>query len=385
MNTILHSSKSDAFLSTVNECDTPALLLDKNKLERNLERMQSRIHAPLGLRAHGKAHKCPDLAKLQIAVGAIGICCQKLSEAQIFFAAGVRDIVISNQIVGETKVKNLVALAHSMTLSGAKLGVCVDHPLGLHQLINAVSSRNVSDAIIHVWVELDVGQGRCGVQTPGEVLALVEKIAQCKGMRFAGVQAYHGKLQHQRTPAQRQETAQEMFAKVKVVLDALESKATTLGLELPIAVAGGGTGSYELEAASKLYTEIQAGSYALMDADYQRNEVPANQRFENALTVLCTVMSERPGQIVVDGGLKAFAVDSGLPVAVMQGLVVKGLSDEHTVIEVTDFSLQPLIGRKIELIPGHCDPTVNLHHEFNVVKDGAVIAKWPISARGAGF
>jgi D-serine deaminase-like pyridoxal phosphate-dependent protein len=385
MNAILHSSKLHPAPHPVNECDTPALLLDFDKLGRNITKLHSGVLAPVKVRAHGKAHKCPDLAKLQIAHGAIGICCQKLSEAEKFFEAGIQDIVISNQIVGELKVKRLVGLALAMKNSGATLGVCVDHELGLQQLAAALSDAKAGGGVIHVWVELDVGQGRCGVQSSAEVIALVEKIVQCKGMQFAGVQAYHGRLQHQRSVEQRLGTANEMFAKVRGVLDALLTNAASWGLSLPIAVAGGGTGSYKLEAASSLYTEIQAGSYALMDADYQRNEMPEDERFENALTVLCTVMSERTGQIVVDAGLKAFAVDSGLPVAIQPGLHVKGISDEHTVIEVTDLSLQPLIGKKLELIPGHCDPTVNLHHEFNVIQNGRVIAKWPIAAKGAGF
>jgi D-serine deaminase-like pyridoxal phosphate-dependent protein len=385
MNTILHSSKVDPSLHALNECDTPALLLDLEKLERNIAKLHNAVRPPVKLRAHGKAHKCPDLAKLQMARGAIGICCQKLSEAEKFFEAGIHDIVISNQIVGEFKVSRLVRLGFAMQKIGGKLGVCVDHALGLQQLVCALAEANATDGLIQVWVELDVGQGRCGVQSAAEVLVLVEKIIHCEAVRFAGLQAYHGKLQHQRSVEQRQATATNMFAKVRGVIDALEAKAAQWGLNLPIAVAGGGTGSYKLESSSELYTEIQAGSYALMDADYQRNDMPSDERFENALTVLCTVMSERAGQIVVDGGLKAFAVDSGLPLALMSGLVVKGISDEHTVIEVMDLSLQPLIGKKIELIPGHCDPTVNLHHEFNVVKNGQVVAKWPITAKGAGF
>jgi D-serine deaminase-like pyridoxal phosphate-dependent protein len=385
MNTILHSSKLAPLPHLVNECDTPALLLDLEKVKRNIAKLQSGVRAPIMVRAHGKAHKCPDLAKLQIAGGAVGLCCQKLSEAEKFFEAGIQDIVISNQIVGEYKVRRLVSLALAMKKSGARLGVCVDHELGLQQLAAALSEAKVVDAVIQVWVELDVGQGRCGVRSSDEVLGLVEKIVQCKGMQFAGLQAYHGKLQHMRGVEQRQATANEMFANVKGVLDDLQAKAKQWGLSLPVSVAGGGTGSYKLEAASNLYTEIQAGSYALMDADYQRNEMPEHERFENALTVLCTVMSERTGQIVIDAGLKAFAVDSGLPVALTPGLIVKGISDEHTVIEVIDLSLQPLIGKKIELIPGHCDPTVNLHHEFNVVENGRVIARWPIAAKGAGF
>jgi D-serine deaminase-like pyridoxal phosphate-dependent protein len=398
MNTILHSSVSRPVL----DCDTPALLLDLDKVESNIALLHTGIVAPVKLRSHAKAHKCPALAKLQISRGAIGICCQKLSEAEVFFDAGIHDIVISNQVIGEFKVSRLMALGKRMRAAGGKLGVCVDHALGVQQLVNAVSAVNAVNAVraesaenaenadlaspvLNVWVELDVGQGRCGVQTSAEVLALVEQIIACKALQFAGLQAYHGKLQHLRSPAQRQATANQMFVQVGAVVQALQARALAWGLNLPIAVAGGGTGSYFLEASSKLYTEIQAGSYVLMDADYQRNEVAASARFQNSLTVLCTVMSERPGQIVIDGGLKTFAVDSGLPVALMPGLLVKGISDEHTVIEVLDVALQPLIGKKIELIPGHCDPTVNLHHEFNVVRNGGVIAKWPILAQGAIF
>jgi D-serine deaminase-like pyridoxal phosphate-dependent protein len=388
MTAILHSSESRPFM----DCDTPALLLDLLKVERNIALLHSGISAPVKLRAHGKAHKCPDLAKLQIARGAIGVCCQKLSEAEVFFNAGIHDIVISNEVIGAGKVARIIALAKRMQAAGGKLGVCVDHALGVQQLVDAVGSiiDSTGDApaatpVINVWVELDVGQGRCGVQTEAEVLALVEQIVNHKALHFAGVQAYHGKLQHLRTAEERQATANQMFAKVAAVVQALNECAATLGLSLPIPVSGGGTGSYLLEASSKLYTEIQAGSYVLMDADYQRNKVVASGRFENALTILCTVMSERLGQIVIDGGLKTFAVDSGLPVAIMPGLLVKGISDEHTVIEVLDLTLQPLIGQKIELIPGHCDPTVNLHHEFNVVRNGEVIAKWPILAQGAIF
>jgi D-serine deaminase-like pyridoxal phosphate-dependent protein len=380
MTAILHSSEAAPFT----DCDTPALLLDLDKVERNIALLHSGITAPVKLRVHGKAHKCPELAKLQITRGAIGVCCQKLSEAEVFFNAGIDDIVISNEVIGAFKVARLLKLANRMKAAGGKLGVCVDHALGVQQLVAAVDST-AATSVIHVWVELDVGQGRCGVQTQAEVLALVEQIVNHKALRFAGVQAYHGKLQHLRTAAERQATANQMFDKVAAVVRALEARAAVWELDLPIPVSGGGTGSYDLEASSKLYTEIQAGSYVLMDADYQRTNVAATARFDNALTVLCTVMSERPGQIVIDGGLKTFAVDSGLPVALMQGLLVKSISDEHTVIEVLDLSLQPLIGQKIELIPGHCDPTVNLHHEFHVVRNGDVIAKWPILAQGAIF
>jgi D-serine deaminase-like pyridoxal phosphate-dependent protein len=367
-----------------NAVDTPALLLNLAMVKRNVSKLHGTI-ASTGakLRSHGKAHKCPELAKLQIAAGAIGLCCQKVSEAEVFFAHGIKNIVVTNQIVGSQKVERLVRLAAAANVQGGQVAVCVDHAIQIEQLSIALKGQEFT---LSVWLELDVGQGRCGVLTEEQLLALATLVCNSPQMRFAGIQAYHGRSQHIRNPSERRAAVDLMLAKVRSAVAFLERHADLLGITLPIPVSGGGTGSYQSEAASGLYSEIQAGSYVLMDADYQRNYLAAGEaQFENALTVLCTVISERPGQIVVDGGLKAFAVDSGLPVALNADLEVKAISDEHTVIEVKDLFLQPLIGQKIELIPGHCDPTVNLHREFVVYDDNEIVGRWPITAQGALF
>jgi D-serine deaminase-like pyridoxal phosphate-dependent protein len=367
-----------------NAVDTPALLLDLSKVKRNISKLHGAIALTRAkLRSHGKAHKCPELAKLQIAAGAVGLCCQKVSEAEVFFADGIHNIVVTNQVVGLQKVERLIRLAAAADRQGGQVAVCVDHALQIEQLSMALVGQAFT---LSVWVELDVGQGRCGVLTEDQLLALATLVCSSPQMRFAGIQAYHGRSQHIRSPDDRHAAVDLMLAKVKSAVSFLERRADSLGITLPIPVSGGGTGSYQSEAASGLYSEIQAGSYVLMDADYQRNHLAVGEaQFENALTVLCTVISERPGQIVVDGGLKAFAVDSGLPVALNADLEVKAISDEHTVIEVKDRSLQPLIGQKIELIPGHCDPTVNLHREFVVYDDNEIVGRWPIAAQGALF
>lgn len=367
-----------------NTVDTPALLLDLGRVKRNIVKLHGAI-ALTGakLRSHGKAHKCPELAKLQIAAGAVGLCCQKVSEAEVFFAHGINNIVVTNQVVGSQKVERLVRLAAAANGQGGQVAVCVDHPLQIEQLSRALVGQAFA---LSIWVELDVGQGRCGVLTEDQLLALARLVCGSPQMHFAGIQAYHGRSQHIRSSDDRHAAVDLMLAKVRSAVSFLERHADSLDITLPIPVSGGGTGSYQSEAASGLYSEIQAGSYLLMDADYQRNHLAAGEaRFENALTVLCTVISERPGQIVIDGGLKAFAVDSGLPVALNAHLEVKAISDEHTVIEVKDRSLHPLIGQKIELIPGHCDPTVNLHREFVVHDDNEIIGRWAIAAQGALF
>ena len=367
------------------DIDTPALLLDLTKVQANMEQLHGRAaSAGVVVRAHAKAHKCPDLAKLQIAAGAVGICCQKVSEAEVFLNAGIQDIVVTNQIIGDQKARRFARLIAQAQELSAKLAICVDHPLQIEEL--GLALLEYPTATAPVWIEIDVGQGRCGVTSIESALALLRAIAAQPQLSFAGLQAYHGRMQHTRTPAERAAMAENMLQLVKQYVAAVAIELGTLGLPAQVAVAGGGTGSYEMEGRSGVYTELQPGSYVLMDSDYGKNQpAPSDARFQNALTVLCSVISERPGQIVVDGGLKCFAVDSGLPLALLDGLLVKSVSDEHAVIEVLDIKLQPLIGQKIEFIPGHCDPTVNLHDEFVVHQSGEFVARWPIAARGALF
>jgi 3-hydroxy-D-aspartate aldolase len=354
------------------EVDTPALILDLDAFERNLLVLNRSIEGKsVRVRAHAKMHKCPEVAKRQIAAGAVGVCCQKVSEAEALVDGGVEDVLISNEVVGATKIARLAALSRR-----ARLGVCVDD-LGNLQEIGA------SGAKLDVYVELEVGMRRCGV-APGEpAVALARAVAKFPNLRFGGLQAYHGRAQHMRTMEERHaviETAAQHVQHTKRLLE-------QAGIACPI-VTGAGSGTYMFEVGSGAWDEIQPGSYAFMDADYARNEWAAPlPRFEHALFVLSAVMSRpAPALAIVDAGLKASSVDSGMP-AVWQrpGLTYTHASDEHGWVEISAGVAAPELGEKLMLVPGHCDPTVNLYDWYVCVRDGRVEALWPITARGAVY
>jgi D-serine deaminase-like pyridoxal phosphate-dependent protein len=359
------------------QVDTPALLLDLDAFERNLRR----LHGSLGdtrvrVRPHAKSHKCPQIALRQIALGAVGVCCQKVSEAEALVRDGVGDVLIANEIVGAQKLARLAALARS-----AHVGVCVDDLGNVADLDRAAQEAGTR---LDVYVEVNVGSNRCGVD-PGEpVLDLAQAIAPARALRFAGIQAYQGAAQHLRTPAERSAAIAQAVEKVRGTVTLLEAN----GLR-PEIVTGAGTGTYPLEAASRVYNEIQPGSYVFMDADYGRNLGADGQplrAFEHSLFILATVMSHPTAQrAVVDAGLKAHSVDSGMPaVAGIAGARYVRASDEHGVIELGGPGSAEL-GQKIRLIPGHCDPTVNLYDWLVCYRGERVEDIWPISARGAFY
>ena len=354
------------------EVDTPALVLDLDAFEKNLATLAESIkpHA-VRVRAHAKTHKCPEIARRQIAAGATGVCCQKVSEAEAMVEGGVADVLVSNEVVGKTKIERLAALSHR-----ARIGVCVDD-------LENVRALAASGARLDVYVEVDIGMGRCGV-APGEAaLPLVREILAHKNLRFAGLQAYHGRAQHVRSIAERRALIAQAAQKVTETEELL-NKA---GIECPT-VTGAGSGTYMLEAQSRVWNEIQPGSYIFMDADYGRNEwAPPLPRFQHSLFVLATVMSRPSAQIaVVDAGLKASSVDSGMPLVWERpGLVYAGASDEHGRIEIGGGAQAPRLGEKLLLVPGHCDPTVNLYDWYVCVRKGIVEALWPITARGAVY
>ena len=359
----------------VDEVDTPALLIDLDAFEFNLRTLMDAVRGSgARVRPHAKTHKCPDIARQQVALGAIGVCCQKVSEAEALVDGGIGDVLITNEIVGDAKVARLAALA-----GRARIGVCVDHPLQIEQLARAASA---AEAAIDIYVELDVGQGRCGVADDADVLALVRLVQAHPPLRFEGLQAYHGRAQHLREPAERERAivhAQRLASKCVAALAAA-------GIAVP-RVTGAGTGTYPLEAASGVWNELQPGSYIFMDADYGRNRLAASAvRFRQSLHVLSTVISVAGGRLIVDAGLKAYGVDSGLPqVPGAPGWRFAKASDEHGVLTPAS-SAPPLpiaVGSKLTLIPGHCDPTVNLHDWFVGTRAGIVEALWPITARGA--
>jgi D-serine deaminase-like pyridoxal phosphate-dependent protein len=342
------------------DVDTPALILDLESFEKNLLTLKESVSGRVRIRPHAKMHKCPEVAKRQIAAGAVGVCCQKVSEAEAMVEGGVADVLVSNEVVGANKLGRLAALSRR-----AKVGVCVDNAENLAQL----------KGNLDVYIELEVGMRRCGVE-PGEaVVALAKQIA--RHHRFAGLQAYQGRAQHLRSMEERHaaiETAAQHVQHAKRLL----AKA---GVACPI-VTGAGSGTYMLEVEAGAWDEIQPGSYAFMDADYAKNEWAAPlPRFEHALFVLTTVMSRAPDRAIVDAGLKASSVDSGMPtVWRREGLRYSKASDEHGWIEGGSL---PSLGEKLLLVPGHCDPTVNLYDWYVCVRRGVVEALWPITARGA--
>jgi 3-hydroxy-D-aspartate aldolase len=353
----------------LDEVDTPALILDLDAFDSNLHALKDSVGGRVRVRTHAKTHKCPEVAKRQMALGAIGVCCQKVSEAEAMVDGGIGDVLISNEVVGAAKLARLATLSKR-----ARLGVCVDD-------LGNLADIAASGARLDVYVEVDVGMGRCGV-APGEpALALAREIGKHRKLRFAGLQAYHGRAQHLRSMAERRAAIQKSAAAVRTTKDLLGRS----GIECPL-VTGAGSGTYMLEVESGAWDEIQPGSYAFMDVDYARNEWAAPlPRFEHALFVLSTVMS-RPGPslAIVDAGLKASSVDSGLP-AIWErpGLAYVRASDEHGWVEVGEGAVAPRLGEKLLLVPGHCDPTINLYDYYVGVRRGIVEALWPITARGA--
>ncbi|MCB8881170.1 DSD1 family PLP-dependent enzyme [Acidisoma cellulosilytica] len=357
------------------EVETPTLLVDLPALDRNIALLASYVQnrAPgVRLRPHAKTHKSPDVARRQIAAGAIGVCCQTVGEAEAMAAAGVADILLSNQIADAGKARRLAAIAGQ-----SRLSVCVDDPSQVALLSDAAMAAGVT---IHVLVELDVGGARCGVLSADAAVALARLIVGSPGLVFDGLQAYHGRAQHLRKPSERQAA----IAEATRLAAAAAGQIRDAGIACPT-ITGAGTGTFAFEAASALYTELQCGSYVFMDADYARNErddgadVP---HFEQALTILTTVISTPlPDRAVCDAGLKAMSLDSGPPsLQLYPGLDYAGASDEHSKLTMhSPFALQ--VGQKIHLVPGHCDPTVAMH-DWIIVHDGSTVtAVWPV-ARG---
>jgi len=358
------------------DVDTPSLLLDLDAFERNLDRMQARANrAGVRLRPHAKAHKCPDIARAQVKRGAVGICCQKASEALPFVRAGIQDIHISNELAGPAKARLLATIARH-----ARVSVCVDDARQVPVLADAARQ---ADTCMTVFVEIDVGQGRCGVSDAEAALRLVEQIARHSGLRFGGLQAYHGGAQHRRARSERRDESARAAERTGAVITRLRAD----GVHCDV-VTGGGTGSVEFDLESGVYTEIQPGSYVFMDGDYGRNEWDDNANFEQSLFIATRVMSVAARtRVVVDAGLKSMAVDSGLPGVRETANAVAPLryvaaNDEHGIIEASDAAALPGLGAQLLLVPGHCDPTLNLYDEIIGMRGQTVECLWPVAARG---
>ncbi|WP_201535417.1 3-hydroxy-D-aspartate aldolase BhcC [Psychrobacter ciconiae] len=362
------------------DIQTPCLILDLDALERNIKKMGDYAKAHnMRHRSHGKMHKSVDVQKLQEELGgAVGICSQKVSEAEVFVRGGIKDVLVSNQVRDPAKIDRLAKLPKL----GANITVCIDDVDNVAELSEA-AVRNGTE--LNCYIEIDCGAGRCGVTTTEAVVEIAKAIDAAENLKFTGIQAYQGAMQHMDSYTDRKAKTQAAIDQVKDAVDAL----TEIGLK-PEFVSGGGTGSYYFESNSGVYNELQCGSYAFMDADYGRildedgKRIDAGE-WENALFLLTSVMSHaKADKAIVDAGLKAQSVDSGLPFIYGRDDVeyVK-CSDEHGVVSDPNGVLK--INEKLKLVPGHCDPTCNIHDYYVGVRNGKVEALWPVSARGRGY
>ena len=358
------------------DVDTPALLLDLDAFERNLDRLDATLRGiPVRVRPHSKSHKCPEIALRQLAHGAVGVCCQKVSEAEAMVEGGVPDVLVSNEVVGAPKIARLAALAKR-----ARVAVLVDDAGNAAELDEAARRAGIA---LEVLIEVNVGANRCGIAPGQPVVALANRIVSLDNLRFAGLHAYQGAAQHVRLPAERRALIDRAVQQVRATLELLHEHG--IGCET---ITGAGTGTYVLEAASRVYNEIQPGSYIFMDADYGRNlgeDGKPVHDFEQSLYVWATVMSRATSErAIVDAGLKALSVDSGMPLVAGGGAEYLRASDEHGVLATTP-GREFRLGEKVRLVPGHCDPTVNLYDWIVCYRGDEVEAVWPISARGAFY
>lgn len=362
------------------EIQTPCLVLDLDALERNIKKMgdYAKAHG-MRHRVHGKMHKSVDVAKLQEELGgAIGVCCQKVSEAEVFVRGGIKDVLVSNQVRDPLKIDRLAQLPKH----GSRIIVCVDDLENIADLSEAAQKHNTE---LEIFIEIDCGAGRCGVNTTQDVVAIAQAVDAADNLKFSGIQAYQGAMQHLDSYADRKVKLNAAIEMVENAVVGLKS----VGLE-PELVSGGGTGSYYFESNSGVYNELQCGSYAFMDADYGRildkdgNRIDQGE-WENAFFILTQVMSHaKADKAIVDAGLKAQSVDSGLPFIFGRDDVeyIK-CSDEHGVVADPDGMLK--VGEKLRLVPGHCDPTANVHDWYVGVRNGKVESVWPVSARGKAY
>ena len=360
------------------DIQTPCLVLDLDALEKNIKTM-GQYAKDMGVRhrIHGKMHKSVDIALLQEKLGgSCGVCCQKVSEAEVFARGGIKDVLVSNQVRDPAKIDRLARLPKL----GARTICCVDDVANVADLSAAAQKHGTT---IECLVEIDCGAGRCGVQAGQPVVDIAKAIDAAEGLKFSGIQAYQGAMQHMASYQDRKDKIDIAIAMVKQSMDMLKAE----GLECDI-VGGGGTGSYYFEGNSGVFNELQCGSYAFMDVDYQKildEKGEPISEFENSFFILTSVMSHaKADKAICDAGLKAQSVDSGLPkIFGRDDVEYMKCSDEHGVIADPDGVLK--VNDKLKLVPGHCDPTCNVHDWYIGVRNGKVETVWPVSARGKAY
>src|SRR5438128_1014320 len=359
------------------EIPTPALLLDADRFERNIARMAAHAKkSGKNLRPHAKTHRCPEIARHQVEAGALGVACAKLGEAEVMAGAGVRGLLITTEIVTPASMFRLVRLLES----APDTMVVVDNPTNVDALARAMAARGLT---LEVLVDVDVGGRRTGAQ-PGEpALALGRAIMKHTSLRLRGLQGYAGHCAHVMGWAARRDTS------LKAMAPLMETRRLFEGAGLPVEiVAGGSTGTHDIDVELEGLTELQSGSYCVMDLDYRRiggKTGEALTEFEMALTVATTVVSvPTADRAMVDGGLKAFSTDKPFPPESVErpGVTYGFAGDEHGRLTISDPTRAPRLGERIEFFPPHCDPTINLYDRIYVMCGDRVDAVGPVAARG---
>jgi 3-hydroxy-D-aspartate aldolase len=359
------------------EIPTPALLLDADRFERNLARMTAHAKASgKNLRPHAKTHRCPEIARRQVAAGALGVACAKLGEAEVMAAAGIRGLLITTEIVTDAAMLRLVRLLEA----APDTIVVVDNAANVDALARVMASRG---AVLDVLVDVDVGGRRTGMQPGPPALALARQVARHRSLRLRGLQGYAGHCAHVMGWAARRAASHKAMAPL------METRTLLEGAGLPVdIVAGGSTGTHDIDVELAGLTELQSGSYCVMDLDYRRiggRGGDALTDFEMALTVVATVVSvPTEDRAMVDAGLKAFSTDKPFPPVAVErpGVTYEFAGDEHGRLTITDPSRAPRLGERIEFFPPHCDPTFNLYDRVHVVRGRSVDSVWEIAARG---
>ncbi len=357
---------SHAIGAPVEALDTPCLLVDLDKVERNLDAMaRAFAGGSVRLRPHAKTHKSPALAKMQMQRGAVGICCAKLGEAEVMAAAGIADILITTEVVGQSKIRRLLGLAKY-----ARVTTVVDNADPAGQISDAAAAAGLR---VDCLLDIDVGTNRTGVASGEPALALGLQVARMPGLNLIGVQGYEGHAQHVVDVAERRASNGAAMRLLSDTVDLL--RANGLNIEI---VSTAGTGTCEPAAQWDRVTEVQPGSYLFMDTDYGRVQ---GLQFEYALTVLASVISVRDNGVVVDAGLKSLTTDSGPARPIDAGTSYTPFGDEFGLLTFEQGGTLS-IGARVSLIPSHCDPTVNLHDSYYVTRGGIVVGVWPVAGRG---
>jgi 3-hydroxy-D-aspartate aldolase len=362
---------------TRSEIPTPALLLDLDRLDRNIRKMAAYVKAAgKKLRPHAKTHKCPEIARLQIAAGAVGVCVAKVAEADVMAAAGIRNLLITTEVVGPEKIGRLLKVLERQ----AETLVVVDNPANVAELGQAVSRAG---RVLNVLVDVEVGGRRTGVE-PGEpALDLGRLVMSQSALNLRGLQGYAGHCAHVMGFEERRRASRRWMGRLMKTRDLFAKH----GLPVEI-VSGGSSGTFNIDTELEGLTELQAGSYCVMDLDYRRiggKAGPANDEFEMALNVLTTVVSLPSEELaIVDAGFKAFSTDKPLVPEPVEwpGVEYSWAGDEHGRLTVTQPERRPPLGERIEFFPPHCDPTINLYDRIYAMRGDKVEAVWEVSGRG---